>query len=150
MFELVRSIRIEAERALGVAEIAADHPALIDHFPGRPVVPGTWLLELSAQIAGPLAEEVARARHGLDRWAILAMIHHAKLIAPLAPPATIRIEATITRCDHSTATVHVAAHAGDVLVVRCELVFAMIDAPAGSEAAGAARRERLARWKATS
>ena len=43
MFELIRTIRIEGDRADGMAEVSADHPMLADHFPGRPLLPGTWL-----------------------------------------------------------------------------------------------------------
>ncbi len=148
MFELIRSIRLEGERATGTAHVAADHPLLLDHFPGRPILPGTWLVELAAQIAGPLAEEVTRARHGFDRCALLAMIEHAKLLAPVELPATVRFEASVARSEPSTATIRTTAHHGELAVLRAELVFALIDAPAGTEEAARARLERLARWQA--
>ena len=148
MFELIRRIRIAGEHAAGTAEVAADDPALADHFPGRPIVPGTWLVELAAQIAGPLAEDVTRARHGLDRWALLAMIEHAKLLVPVELPASLALEATITRSDPSAATARVLARCGERSVLRADLVFALVEAPPGSERAIAARHDRLARWKA--
>lgn len=148
MFELIRSIRIDGERATGTAHIDADHPMLLDHFPGRPILPGSWLVELAAQIAGPLAEDATRARHALDRCALLAMIEHAKLLAPVELPATVRFEATIARSDPSSVIVRATAHHGDVAVLRADLVFALIDAPPGTEAAARARHERLARWRA--
>jgi 3-hydroxymyristoyl/3-hydroxydecanoyl-(acyl carrier protein) dehydratase len=147
MFELIRSIRIDSERATGTAELAATHPGLLDHFPGRPILPGTWLVELAAQIAGPLAEEVTRARHGIERWAVLAMIQHAKLLAPVALPATLAFEATIARCEPSAVTAHATARRGEVSVLRADLVFALIEAPPGSEAAVRERHDRLERWK---
>ena len=147
MFELIRSIRIEADHATGIAEVRADDPALLDHFPGRPILPGTWLVELAAQIAGPLAEAAIP-----DRWAVLAMIQHAKLLAPVELPATLRIEAAIqslgARTETSLITVYTIAHHDALAVLRADLVFALIEAPPGSEAAVAARHARLARWKA--
>ena len=147
MFELVRRIRIDGERATGVAAIAADHPGLADHFPGRPILPGTWLVELAAQIAGPLAEAAVTARHGAARYAVLAMIRDAKLALPVALPAEVRIEARLGRVDVSAVTAAVTAHHGDAVALRAELVLAMIEAPPGSEAALRARDERLARWQ---
>ena len=97
MFELIRSIRLDGDRATGTAHVDAGHPMLLDHFPGRPILPGTWLVELAAQIAGPLAEAVASARHGVDRCALLAMIDHAKLLAPVDLPATVRFDAEAVR-----------------------------------------------------
>jgi 3-hydroxymyristoyl/3-hydroxydecanoyl-(acyl carrier protein) dehydratase len=148
MFELVRRIRIVGERATGVAVIAADHPGLADHFPGRPILPGTWLVELAAQIAGPLAEAVVTARHRATRYAVLAMIRDAKLAVPVALPAEVRIEATLGKVDLSAVTAAVTAYHGDAVALRAELVLAMIDAPPDAAVALRARDERLARWKA--
>ena len=54
----------------------ADHPCLPGHFPGRPLVPGVWLLEQVAQAL--LAWRGER----------LARIVEAKFVAPLRPDET--------------------------------------------------------------
>ena len=147
MFELIRSIRIEGDRADGTAEVAADLPMLQDHFPGRPLLPGTWLVELAAQIAGPLAESATPLAIGEEpRWAVLAMIESAKLLAPVDLPATLRFEATIARRAREIVTTRVTAWREDVTVLRGELVFALIEAPPGTEAAVRERNERMWRW----
>ena len=141
MFELIRTLRIEDDRADGTAHVASDHPMLRDHFPGRPLLPGTWLVEIAAQIAGPLAETVAPGR-----WAVLAMIQSAKLLAPVDLPAELHIEATLVRRARDIVTTRVIAWRDDVTVLRGELVFALVDAPPGAEQAVRERHERLARW----
>ena len=145
MFELVHSIAIdvERERADGTARIAADHPGLGDHFPDRPILPGTWCVELSAQIAGPLVEEML----GDGRHALLAMIRNATFMAPIELPTTIQIGATIARREPSTTTVQTIVYRGGALLARAELVFAHVEVTA-SERASAERDERLERWKA--
>ncbi|MBA3455284.1 MAG: hypothetical protein H0T42_19490 [Deltaproteobacteria bacterium] len=148
MFELIQSIRFADERATGVAQIAADHPALLDHFPGQPLLPATWLVEIAAQIAGPLVETVLQAQHDLERWAVLAMIRDAKILAPVPLPARLDLEARMERIEDGLARTRVSASYGETSVLRAELVFAMIEAPSGAEAAVRARRERVARWMA--
>ena len=145
MFELVHSIAIDAsrERADGTARIPADHPGLLDHFPDRPLLPGTWCVELAAQIAGPLVEEV------LDdgRHALLAMIRNVTFLAPIELPTTIQIGATIARREPSTTTVQAIVYRGGILLARAELVFAHVEVTA-TERATAERDARLERWKA--
>ena len=88
------------------------------------------------------------ARDALERCALLAMVERAKFLAPVELPALIRIEAAITRRDGATMTARTVTHHGDLVVARAALVFAIIEPPAGSEAAARARHDRLARWLA--
>ena len=97
---------------------------------------------------------------------MLAMIRDAKFLAPVELPARVELEARIERgvggqgaflgfpvAEHpGSATTHarvrISARCADSVVLRAELVFALIEAPPGAEAALLARRVRIARWMA--
>jgi len=149
MFELLHSLSVNAAagRASGKAYVPADHPLFADHFPAHATLPGTLALELAAQVAGPLAEEVAPLRHGCERYAVLGMIRNAKFLHPATLPAQLEIEAEVRRSDPSQVTVAVSVRAGETEVLRGELLLAMLEATPEWSAALELRERRVARWK---
>lgn len=151
MFELVRSARFEDSRAVGRAHVPADLAFLADHFPGVPVLPGSLQIELCAQIAGPLAEQALAARHGVERWAFLAMVRHAAFYTVATLPIDLTLTAELRRVELAACVVAVeavAASRGGELVCRGELMMAMREAQGPWEGAIAAARARVAAWKA--
>jgi 3-hydroxyacyl-[acyl-carrier-protein] dehydratase len=149
MFEMMRSIITDTEsgRARGTATIPADCPLFADHFPGVPLLPGSMLIELTAQVAGPLAEETVGSRFRLERWAMLGMVRDAKFLRQTQLPAELLITAEVRRAEASKVIVQVAARADEQEVLRAELWMMMMEASPEWAAAIAARRERVARWK---
>ena len=151
MFELIRTLRIDAPTgsAVGEAVIPADHPIFADHFPGVPLLPGSFLLELVAQLAGPLCEEVTLLRHGLERGAVLGMVRRAVFLRPCFLPATVRLTARVRQADPAWVTAAAVATVRDAIALRAELVMAMVDVPAEWSHVMAGRHERVARWRAS-
>jgi len=152
MFELMRSISIDAGdgRAAGVAFVPAEHPLFADHFPGRPLLPGSLILELAAQVAGPLAEEFVKTQLDLERWAILGMVRDARFLQPVFLPASLEITAVISRSQSSNVSTNVTVAMDGERVMQAELVMMMLESSDEWTAAIEARNERLARWKEAS
>jgi len=165
MFELVQAISIDAAagRALGRAHVPLS-AALDDHFPGAPHVPGTWLLELAAQIAGPLAEEASSD----TRTAILGHVRSAVFRTPVPAPADLTIEAHLLRRDPASAVCRVtlfpdssrlrnAAVLPDSALpessrlgngaMSAELGFALIAVSESAIGAWELRNRRVERWR---
>jgi 3-hydroxymyristoyl/3-hydroxydecanoyl-(acyl carrier protein) dehydratase len=152
MFELMQSINIDAEngRASGAAFVPANHPLFADHFPGRALLPGSLILELAAQVAGPLAEEFAKSQMELERWSILGMVRDARFLQPVFLPASLEITATVSRSQSSNISASVIVAVDGERVMQAELVMMMLEASAEWAAAIEARNDRLARWKGAS
>ena len=151
MFELIRSIQIDVEngRASAEAFVAADHPLFVDHFPGSPLLPGSLMIELAAQLSGPLAEEFAKARMGNERWAILGMVRDARFLNPVFLPATLSISAEVDRSEPSSINTNVLVEVNGDRVMQAQLVMMMIETSTELAQAIEARNDRLARWKAS-
>jgi len=148
----MRSISIDVEngRASGAAFVPADHPLFADHFPGKSLLPGSLILELAAQVAGPLAEEFAKTKLGDERWAILGMVRDARFLQPVFLPASLEITAVVSRSQSSNVSTTVTVAVNGERVMQAELVMMMLESSAEWAAAIEARNDRLARWKEAS
>ena len=67
--------------------IAADHPSLAGHFPGRPIVPGVVLLD-----------HVLQAIQQHQRCALRAM-PVVKFLQPVLPDDSVDVEISVSRSD---------------------------------------------------
>ena len=152
MFELMRAISIDVEngRASGAAFVPADHPLFSDHFPGKSLLPGSLILELAAQVAGPLAEEFAKTKLGDERWAILGMVRDARFLQPVFLPASLEITAVVSRSQSSNVSTTVTVAVNGERVMQAELVMMMLESSAEWASAIEARNHRVARWKEAS
>jgi 3-hydroxymyristoyl/3-hydroxydecanoyl-(acyl carrier protein) dehydratase len=151
MFELMQSISIDTGngRAAGAAFVPDGHPLFADHFPGKTLLPGSLMLELAAQVAGPLAEEFAKAQ-GFERWSILGMVRDARFLQPVFLPASLEITAVISRSQTANVSTNVIVAVNGERVMQAELVMMMLESSAEWAPAIEARNERLARWQEAS
>src|SRR4051812_34162258 len=151
MFEWLESLAIDGANAAASAEarVPADHPFLADHFPGQPLLPGSLQIELCAQVAGPLVEELVGRRDGAQRLAFLGMVRNATFHAPVALPATVGIAVRAARVERDSALVQAElTHAINAVACRAELVMMLRPAEPGWEDAIRVYRARIAALKA--
>jgi 3-hydroxymyristoyl/3-hydroxydecanoyl-(acyl carrier protein) dehydratase len=149
LFEFIQSISINVEerKSCGVAYVPDDIPLFQDHFPGVPILPGTFLIELATQVAGLLAEEVSKKQFGMEKWALLGMIRYAKLLEPVHLPATLMIMSDLKRLELSNALLTVQASQNECKKLQAEVVMMMTDSSPDWEKAIEARHHRLKRWR---
>ena len=129
MFEWLESLAIRrggGEGGRGSARSRQTIPSSPITFPGHPLLPGSLQIELCAQVAGPLVEELVARRHGAERFAFLGMVRNATFHAPVALPATLGIFARAARVERDSAVVHAElTHAIDAVDCRVELVMVL-------------------------
>ncbi|HEX3142907.1 MAG TPA: hypothetical protein VHQ64_02985 [Pyrinomonadaceae bacterium] len=152
MFELIQSIQVDAEngRASGAAFVPDDHPLFADHFPGKAVLPGSLILELAAQVAGPLAEEFVKTKLKIERWAILGMVRDARFLQPVSLPALLEITAAILRSQSSNVSTSVTVTTNGERVMQAELVMMILESSSEWASAIEARNDRFTRWQEAS
>ena len=85
---------------------APEHPCLVGHFPGHPLVPGALLLDESVALL--LAE-----RPGAQ----LEQVVTCKFLAPVGPGDTVDVSAQET----ATGTVTLACAVGGITVMRAAI-----------------------------
>ena len=91
--------------------IAADHPCLAGHFPGRPVVPAVVLLDFAARALND----------ALGRRVRLAGVPAAKFLNPLVPGQRFAVDFTLDAASRS-ARFHAYAPDLDLAQGRLEYV----------------------------
>ena len=90
-------------------QVPAEAPFFADHFPRRPVFPGTLLMNLNLQLAAALAAEIP------GRWH-LASVHDVKLRSFIPPGESLELEARLGGRDDSSLTIIVETRKGKKLL----------------------------------
>jgi 3-hydroxymyristoyl/3-hydroxydecanoyl-(acyl carrier protein) dehydratase len=106
-----------ARAVLGVPSTA---PLFADHFPRRPVFPGTLLMHANLQTAAMLAAEVP-SRNGA-KW-LARRVTDVKLRSFIAPGETLNLSATLTGTSEEGLTVAVESRLGQRLVGAAGIRF---------------------------
>jgi 3-hydroxyacyl-[acyl-carrier-protein] dehydratase len=86
-------------------QVPAEAALFQDHFPRRPVFPGTLILQTNLLLAAAISKELPLARTG-NHWGIAA-ITDVKLRTFIAPGELLTLEATLAAQTDATATLRV-------------------------------------------
>lgn len=116
-------VRDDAGGAEGaVLHVPASAPFFADHFPRRPVFPGSLLMHLNLQLAAALAGGLAPPAGGV-RWT-LRTVQDMKLRAFIAPGETLQLEARLNERSAAALDIGVETRRGRELVGSARLRFA--------------------------
>jgi 3-hydroxyacyl-[acyl-carrier-protein] dehydratase len=110
------------QRKRAELRVPASAPLFGDHFPRRPVFPGTLLMHMNLQLAAALASELP-APHAGVRWHVEALVD-LKLRSFVAPGDVLNLEAKLVERTDSSATLSVESRKGNRLVGGAHVVFA--------------------------
>ncbi len=95
----------KGESLSAILEVPQTAPLFADHFPRRPVFPGTFLMHMNLQLAAQLAKEIPPPGNG-GPWR-LCRISNVKLRAFIPPGDKLELEAKLTESNEDSATIAV-------------------------------------------
>lgn len=98
-----------------------------EHFPGKPLVPEPFFIEMIAQTGGVLFGL------GMDfqKEVILAKIENARFFKPVAPPCALIVEAGIEEAREEGAWISGVVSQGSEKVAQAKILLAAVDSLTG-------------------
>jgi 3-hydroxymyristoyl/3-hydroxydecanoyl-(acyl carrier protein) dehydratase len=113
----------EAGKSLrATLHVPTSAPFFGDHFPRRPVFPGTLLMNANLELVAMLAAQLPAPAAG-GRWA-LTCVSDVKLRAFTPPGETLEIEARVNQLSTDTATVQVETRKGKRVISGARVLLA--------------------------
>jgi 3-hydroxymyristoyl/3-hydroxydecanoyl-(acyl carrier protein) dehydratase len=116
----------EAGRRVSASfQVPSEALLFADHFPRRPVFPGSLLMHLNLQLGAVLASEIPPPVRG--RW-VPATIQDMKLRSFTPPGATLQLEAKLKRQAHDSASLALETRTDKEVIATAGLIFVVEDA----------------------
>lgn len=123
---------IPGEKAVGLKNVTINEQFFQGHFPGHPVMPGVYILESMAQVAGILAfartdnlEAIEKTME--DKVIYFMSVDKVKFRRPVVPGDQLRQEVFQTRHRGNIASYEGKAYVGDTLVAEAQMKAMLID-----------------------
>jgi 3-hydroxymyristoyl/3-hydroxydecanoyl-(acyl carrier protein) dehydratase len=116
---------IPGERIAAIKHFTANDQAGQGHFPGAPIVSASIVLEMVTQLGAVLVLERPEMK---GKVAVILNIPMARLIEPVRPGDTLRVEARVVRMRESVGELRGTAHREGKLVAEGQVRFAIADA----------------------
>ena len=123
---------IPGEKAVGLKNVTINEQFFQGHFPGHPVMPGVYILESMAQVAGILAfartDNLEAIEKNMEDKVIYFMsIDKVKFRRPVVPGDQLRQEVFQTRHRGNIASYEGKAYVGDTLVAEAQMKAMLVD-----------------------
>lgn len=112
----------------GFKNVSMAEPYFSTHFVNFPVLPGVFIVEAMAQLAGLLAETVP-LESGRKKKALLSIVDRIKFKKMVRPGDRLDLTAELVICDEDGARAEVTASVGDDLVAATKLTFVLMEVP---------------------
>lgn len=113
------------KRIVAVKNVTISEPVFLGHFPGRPVLPGVFLVEGMAQAGGLLL--LHDMPHRENKLLLFAGIEEAKFRRPVVPGDQVRYEVEVLRLRSTFCKVAGKALVDGELAAEAILSTAMVD-----------------------
>ncbi|MGD1065878.1 MAG: 3-hydroxyacyl-ACP dehydratase FabZ [Vulcanimicrobiaceae bacterium] len=113
-------------RARGFKNVSVNEPMLNGHFPQNPVLPGVYIIEALAQLAGAT---IMKPGDQSRKTPYLAGVDGFRFRRPVIPGDRLDMEARVTRVKLNIGVVAVDAKVGEELVCSGELMFSVVSDP---------------------
>jgi len=127
-----RIIEVEwGRRAVGIKNVTIGEPFFQGHFPGYPVMPGVLIIEALAQVG---AVALLGTNEYRGKLALFAGIDKVRFKRQVRPGDQLRLEIEIGKLRRGVGTGTGMATVDGELAARGELLFAVVDAEAGTSA----------------
>ncbi|MBK9181296.1 MAG: 3-hydroxyacyl-ACP dehydratase FabZ [Acidimicrobiales bacterium] len=114
--------------ARGRWHLTGDEPFFAGHFPGRPTLPGVLMLEAMAQLGGVAV--LADPRYA-GRLPLFGGVDGARFRRQVVPGETLELEVTMGRLSARAGKGHGRASVGGQTACEADLLFVVVDLPAG-------------------
>jgi beta-hydroxyacyl-ACP dehydratase FabZ len=110
--------------AVGLKQLSINEEFFQGHFPGRPEMPFTLMLECMAQVGAAvvIASEGMQARHIL-----FASADNCRFVRPAVPGESLHIHARLLNYRGDMGKMHLVCRSGDEELGSADLMFAMVD-----------------------
>ena len=113
---------VSGERLVAVKNVTANEQFFSGHFPGRPVMPGVFMLEALAQAAGILCFVTAGIYPDENVKFYFAGIDKARFRRPIVPGDQLILDVKMGRQVRGIGKFQAQARVGDTIVTEAELM----------------------------
>ena len=109
--------------ATAIKNVSLTEDFFDDHFPMKPIMPGTLILEGMAQLAGLLLEAGVREDSGRNIKALMSMVDKAKFRIPARPGDSLEYHAEVLSVNELGGSVRTQAFCRGERIAESSLIY---------------------------